>query len=315
MSGSFENLALVVTYDCSLRCSYCPVLKSDRSMPFDVAKKGIDLFLSNGLKRIRIAGADPFKNLGVIKSILEYVDSSVTVRLTSNGVGLNEELISYFEKFSNLELVFSIDGDRETQLLMRKSASKGEDSFSWFEKYSNRLSKLQNLAHVNVVVSPQTVIKLVGNIGFLAKHGFFRFNILPAYYVYWNDEQINLLKNQFNLLVLLIKKGLEKDLPFYIVNLDNFSPVSLFRQEFIVDVDGNIYDNDVICSRMVEKDKSRFSYGNVLELENVEKIKSNSSVNWNDLIDEYLGEVVANSTKTVDAELSRFVEQIERFYK
>jgi len=283
-------------------------------MSFDTAKKGIDLFLSRGLNHIRLAGADPVRNIGLVKKILEYITPEITLRITSNGVGLDADLIQYLSWHPNVELVLSVDGDKETQLLMRKSAPGFPDSFSWFTTHAEKISSLDIFKHLNMVISPETVKKLVTNVAYLAKMGFYRINFLPAYYVKWTEEQIELLRKQFSLLALFIEKGIDKGLPFYVVNLDNYSPVSLFRQELVIDSDGTLYDNDVICARMFEKDRMDYSLGNISDPLVLASLASKPRQDWEDLIDSRLDSEISESTRKVDQELSRFVSSVEPLF-
>lgn len=141
------NITFQVTDDCNLRCSYCyQINKGHHKMPFEVAKKFIDMLLDNEestkmyvdtfKKRAAILdfiGGEPFLEVELIDQICEYFLQQVILKnhpwqynyrisISTNGtLYFKPEVQNFIEKYKNhLSLGITVDGHKELHDSCRK---------------------------------------------------------------------------------------------------------------------------------------------------------------------------------------------------
>jgi MoaA/NifB/PqqE/SkfB family radical SAM enzyme len=301
-----DTLALIGTYLCDLRCSYCPVGKHQGKLPVHLARRAFDLANAAGVLRFRLAGADPFTHPDLLSFMMENLPEGATLKVTTNGVRLTEEWISRINSTRGVQLVLSVDGAKETQLANRLSSHPERDSFSWFERLGGLLCQIPSIT-VNMVISPDQVHLLVQNVAYLSGKGFFRLNLLPAYYVPWSDDQKSELKEQFRRLAAFLDRGRTQGLPFEIVNIDNDMPQPLYRDELVLDIDGEFYSSDIITAGVFGNDKVNYSLGNIENIDSFDYLRDNLKSNWHVLLEQRLGKRIVADTRAVDELLSEFV--------
>ena len=278
-------------------------------MSCEMAKRAIDFFMPLGLKRLRFCGGDPLQNMETLNFILEYLPKQVGLRITCNGIGLTESILDLWELDGRVELVISVDGERRSHDACRRGAG-GVDAYGWFENLSMRLARFPDI-EVNTVVSPETVDFLVVNVAYLMKKGFSRINLLPAYYHTWQTDRIDKLNEQFRLLAALVDESGRRGLPVDILNLSRYEPQALYRRELLVDTDGEIYDNDMICASALVNERAGCSLGNIDSLEDPDQLKAIPRPDWPRIVNRCWDDEVIRSTRLVDDALSRFVESLK----
>jgi|GEM_PF-240323 len=128
-----DQLLLIVTEDCNLRCKYCSYTDSyehmrsrtAKTMSFETARKAIDYYfklLKPMAKRIpgrKVAigfyGGEPLLNRDLIESIIHYANRKapldVYYLMTTNATLLNDEAADFIVK-NNICLAVSIDGPK-----------------------------------------------------------------------------------------------------------------------------------------------------------------------------------------------------------
>ncbi len=129
-----DQLVLIVTEDCNLRCRYCVYSGqyqgyrqySHAKMSFETAKAAIDyyyqlsqrIYLPDKLVFVNFYGGEPLLRLNFIKRCIAYARSledentPFSFGITTNGTLLTEELADYFIA-QEVNLVFSLDGPKE----------------------------------------------------------------------------------------------------------------------------------------------------------------------------------------------------------
>ncbi|MCL2675552.1 MAG: thioether cross-link-forming SCIFF peptide maturase [Firmicutes bacterium] len=143
-SGLVKALCLNVSHNCDLRCKYCfadggSYNTKRKNMPFDVAKAAIDFLVERSGTRknleIDFFGGEPLLNMDIVKKTVAYARELEKKRgknfrftITTNAVGLNDELTDYFNK-EMYNVVISIDGRENVHNSVRLDAS-GRGSFS-----------------------------------------------------------------------------------------------------------------------------------------------------------------------------------------
>jgi len=100
LSRPLKDLRISVTDQCNFRCNYCmpkeifdkdyPFLKKDELLSFDEMTRLASLFVTLGVRKIRITGGEPLlrKNLHQLIKQLSNLSSELDIALTTNGVFL-----------------------------------------------------------------------------------------------------------------------------------------------------------------------------------------------------------------------------------
>ena len=138
-----KALCLHVAHTCNLNCEYCFASQGkyhgDRAlMSFEVGKRAIDFLVENSKGRrnleVDFFGGEPLMNFDVVKKIVEYArsiekehDKNFRFTLTTNGVGINDEVIDFANKEMH-NVVLSLDGRKEIHDRLRKTIT-GKGSY------------------------------------------------------------------------------------------------------------------------------------------------------------------------------------------
>ena len=102
---------------------------------------------------------------------------------------------------------------------------------------------------INVVVGPQQAARLPQNLAALFARGFFRINLLPAYYVPWGESELVALRQGLARAAELLQGGLARGWPLKLVNIERFSSHPLFLDGLVLDTDGALYDNELFLQQ------------------------------------------------------------------
>lgn len=137
-----KALCLHVAHTCNLTCSYCFAgqgkFHGDQAlMSLETGKRAIDFLIENsGTRRnleVDFFGGEPLMNFDVVKGIVEYARSiekdhnkNFRFTLTTNGVGIDDEVIEFANKECH-NVVLSLDGrkgvhDRERRTVNGKGS-------------------------------------------------------------------------------------------------------------------------------------------------------------------------------------------------
>ena len=304
-----DTLILMLTYRCNLSCSYCPVIKSNRSMPFDLARKALNIFVSRNpyLKKIRFFGGEPLLRFGVIKQIVKACknlgNSRISFDLTTNGTLLAGKILKFLADNPRIELVLSLDGDPKTQALNKVSSNPGISPYYILLEKLPFLLKLP-LVTVNMVAAPNQVNEFFNNFNHILSLGFRRFNFLPACYVPWKKTELKVLENEFNKIAKLIVDN--KDI--YVKNLNLYSETALFNNAVVVDCNGDIFPNNIVLSRDFVGLRNRMKLGNVNDFRRND-LKNSKSLNA--LIGDGVYKRIMNAVEAPDKILTNFVEKLK----
>lgn len=309
-----NKLILIITHWCNLDCVYCPVLREKKSMPTEVARQAVDIFISEygQEKSIRFFGGEPLLKFNLIKDIVKFAKrktrfykKSITFDITTNGVPLNNEMISFIQNNPEIELIISLDGDRRSHLMNRTSLNRNLDSYSCIIN-QKRISKLPKLT-VNIVAAPNQVEKLFHNFVHIFSLGFRRFNFLPAYFVRWQKEELRLLRQQFQKIADFI---LQQNEYIYIKNLYLLSKAPLFNNGLVIDYNGDIFPNNLILSKHFAHLRSKIRMGNIKEYF-TNRFFSLKPIDINYLIEKESDRTLLESTQKVDQILTNFVNLLK----
>ena len=205
------NVGYYLTEDCPLRCDYCFVSKNPKRSNFDVGKATIDWLLSpeisGNTKQISISffGGEPMLEMDLLKQLVEYGEGlnqknqkKIKFSITSNGTLLTEELLDYFVKH-NINILFSIDGDEETQNKHRKTAD-GRGSWSMIQPILKSFVKKQPQNVARMTICSDTASKTFENVKYLIEGVGFK-NIAPTpvgdSYLNWDNDSIAVMDKEY----------------------------------------------------------------------------------------------------------------------
>lgn len=138
------QLTLQITQRCNLKCEYCVYsgnyynrAHANRTMPFEMAKKAIDYFISHSRDSsnfgISFYGGEPLLEFDLIKKCVAYADSrsegrKVTYNFTTNGTLLTEEKYDFLVEH-DFAILVSLDGPEEVHDRHRVFSGSSVGSF------------------------------------------------------------------------------------------------------------------------------------------------------------------------------------------
>ena len=193
---------LVVTHSCNLRCRYCFVQQQPQTMTYETAKAAVHFLMSNCLDKeipsINFFGGEPMLCWdSIIVPLVKYIRGELKIpfelSMTTNGTLLNPERISFLKQ-NKVGVLFSIDGDKETQNYNRPCAD-GSNSFEILKGIIPLLSSELNPTF-RMTVIPESCSHLFDNIVFADNCGFKTFFVIPNVFQNWTELEWNSLKEE-----------------------------------------------------------------------------------------------------------------------
>lgn len=158
MREGMRSVMLMTTYECQLRCAYCRVRRGKRLMNAATAERGVDLLLSSRAPRLLLNffGGEPLLAWDLVRAAAVRAQAgrggrSLTVNLTTNGLLLDEEKLSFLRRFDS-RVHLSLDGParaNRARLLGTGAGAQGA-----MESALRRLNASGLPYHVNAVVDP-----------------------------------------------------------------------------------------------------------------------------------------------------------------
>lgn len=256
------ELIFILTYNCNYRCRYCDIDKRVEDMSRDVIEQTLIFLMKHWFEigKVKFFGWEPTLQFDDIKYIIENFPKNLNSKfyLTTNGSLLNESKINELRKYRIITTV-SIDGNQESTDENRQMV------WWWHSLYSTILAKIawnESFFRVNQVITPKNVGSMVENFRFLYELGFREFNFLPEYYIEWSKKSLRLLYEWF-----IQIRELSEEYPIYLVNSENYSPISFFNFGIVIDTDGSIYWTNLILAGRFEKYKDELRLGSVYDLD------------------------------------------------
>jgi MoaA/NifB/PqqE/SkfB family radical SAM enzyme len=128
-SNSLTQLLIEPTGFCNAKCPHCPRYTDDgflhdyipeEHLTLDALTNGLNPILLQNLKKVEFAGAtgDPIMNPW-IENLINFFDFVPMVTVDTNGSLRNKNWWKNLARFSNLQIVWSIDGLEDTNHLYR----------------------------------------------------------------------------------------------------------------------------------------------------------------------------------------------------
>lgn len=198
------NYTIHLTEKCNLKCKYCYEERGNKEISFENIKLLIDNEIDKKTKNVVLTfyGGEPLLKKNLIYETIDYIKSKKSKTkfyfgMTTNGMLLDEEFIEYINQNNFLNIAYSFDGNKEIQNLNRVTV-KGEGTFDIVEKNAKELLKKHKNVVAMIVVTKNNIDKLEESIKYLIGLGFKSFNLLFDYLQDWQDEDLIIIKEQYN---------------------------------------------------------------------------------------------------------------------
>lgn len=275
------RLVLLITYGCCLRCEYCFVVKSNQCMPEEMLKESVDFLLSSSQKNLQFHffGGEPLMvPFSIIKNTILYgekkmrkSDKQIKFIITTNGIPLNKDKITFLKKH-NVLLEVSLDGGPQSQNINRPQVGK-RDSYSLIVKKLPLIFNSRIDVSCSMVISPQTVDKLVFNFNHLIRLGFKKVFMMMACGADWSEKSLISLKKNLAQLIKIYPPLLKKK-EIILLNLRDWLSPFRMNTELAVNLDGYIYSACVTYLIHDEKVRKEFILGNIHKIDkNIDELE------------------------------------------
>ncbi len=252
------SLYIHLNSKCNLACHYCYVKKQENNkINLKKIKENLSYFLNkNSFLFITFTGGEPllsFKELQELVSFIKEKQSEVgfdyEISLITNGTLFNNEILNYLLQ-ENLNIILSLDGQRETNDKNRKFKNNNK---SVFDQVTQHLKNFNDFSifpkiFISKVVSPNNLNSLTKDILFFNKMGFKAVDLGIENYKFWSDHEIkeclrffkNLMQDYFGLFVDNKNKKIIK-----ITNLESLINNENHRllncEKYRINYDGNVF--------------------------------------------------------------------------
>lgn len=174
-----QNLCLVLSQDCNMRCIYCyenggSFNKTRKIMDCSTIKKIVDWWISKipqeiSLVRVEFYGGEPLLNISGFMYAIEYINEKmkqlnkkVRYFVITNGTLINGEILEVL-KINKVTVTLSIDGDRESQNVNRRLLGN-QDSYDIVIQNLHRLLDLNVRMLARITMTQGNVKRLFNSV-------------------------------------------------------------------------------------------------------------------------------------------------------
>lgn len=252
---------LLLAEGCNLECKYCYEGKKECSSIMDekTVEDTLD-FICNLAHEdeeidLMLLGGEPLINKKAFYKIASLVSEKYSrkkfnIEMTTNATLFDGNVLDTIFA-TGIELSISIDGNRQTNNLNRKSKS-GKDYYEYIIRQIENLVRNKKKFNIRMTVTDNNVKYLMDNIHFFSKMGVNRIYIGLDEFTSWSESSMQLLDSEMTRLDQFYLKNIVGD-PNKVINLYDFK-ISTFvakrevcfcsagtENHFIVDSKGNIY--------------------------------------------------------------------------
>jgi len=227
------KIKLALTTNCNLDCQYCFVKKTGERMPWEIARKSVDLLIDSPGKEklLSMYGGEPFLEVPLIEQIVEYArlgaakkNKKLTISIATNLTILNKKIISLIKE-NNIKITISIVGISRWHNKFRRFASgKGTHNIVLknLKILSSRIPE-KNLG-ISFVVFPSTsgeILKNFNAIRKLTKIKNINFEIVQEFEKWKEEDRANFADN-YRQIILNLAENILKGSGAYYVNAINW---------------------------------------------------------------------------------------------
>jgi len=264
---------------------------------------------------IKLFGGEPLLAPDVVRHVMDQVVDLPWIRrvyLSTNGLGLTSEWIDYLKSYPKAVLTVSLDGSAGDNRRFRRPMEGVADAY---DRVVGLMPELVSVPRVVVTqtIPPATAHRAFQNFKHLHELGFWRFNLLPGYYIPWRARHVESLRGAFARIGSYIEDRWENDERFYLRNLFTFQPTAFFNTGMIVDADRTIHPSNVGLSSSLDDLLQATRVGDLDNPPSREELEARAA-SVNGLLESRLPKRVLASTAAVDSELTRLCESLYPAY-
>lgn len=250
-----HSIFLNVTNACQSRCLYCWQDHEPCFMPYSVAKDATDFVIKNAEKNglipsINFFGGEPLLCYdSIIVPLTNYIRKEYgkpfTLSMTSNCLLLDEKKMDFFND-NNIGLLFSIDGDKETQDYNRPTAD-GKCSFDVLKYRIPIIAKRFPNVTFRSTAIPETCGNTFSNIMFAYHNGYKHYYTVPNVFQEWSKEAKTVFEKELrkfsDWIISCFESGHTPGIMF-----DEYEKAFVKIQRINTSVVNDIYRDDRYCS-------------------------------------------------------------------
>lgn len=257
-------------------------------MDVSIARRAVALYVRHcGTRRPRVKffGGEPLMAFGLVREIVETFPRepgrpAPEFQLPTNGTLIDAEVLRFLAEYPEVEA----------------AVSRIQDP---------RLLAAVNLCAV-LCVEPGRASDLGNRLAALLAAGVRKLNVLPAYFVRWEEEQLRDLARALCLAAELIRRCAGRGLDVEVRNLSVSNPAPLFNPGWAVDVAGEVFSSNAAFAAPFSGLRARLRLGHVRD-GCLAPPRGPDAGEWDALLRGSLDVDVYRSTRRVDALLSGFV--------
>ena len=288
MNGRDDRLWLLVSRRCNIRCGFCPIEFTGEDMTLDTARRAVDAYRrhlpAGAVPIVKFFGGEPFLNWPVMRTVIEEArGSGLFFQITTNGMFLDAEKLAYLRSRPEVEMSLSFRTEGGASL-----------PGVWFNY---------------VLTQGQSAESAVAKMRTLLSDGYRRFNILPAFFTMWNEDELRELDRAFAALARLFRGLRERGRECRLRNPETASPFPLYNASLTVDTDGTVYSSSLIESRGAGAFRDFLRVGAVERWPAADEPRRDGRY-LNVLLERWAGPELWESTQKADAALARFVAAV-----
>ena len=200
------SVFLTLTEKCNLACEYCFVNHSARDITYEIAKDSVDFLVANAkiakvVPSINFFGGEPLLKWNeIIVPLTLYIREELKIpfrlSMTSNCLLMTREKLEFMKKY-NIGLLFSFDGDKETQDINRPLRN-GMGSFDLLKDKIPMILEYYPSMTFRATISNLTVQHTFDNMMFAVNNNYDNLFFIPNVFAEWTDEQKQHLKTEIH---------------------------------------------------------------------------------------------------------------------
>ena len=249
-----RNITFQVTDACNLRCTYCyQINKHHNVMPFEVAKKFIDMLLDNDEKInkyvdsskaeaavIEFIGGEPFLEIDLIDKISDYFIQACIDRnhrwawqhrfsICSNGVLYFDPKVQAYMKKHQHDLSFSIsiDGNKKLHDACRVFPDGSGSYDIAIAGVKHYMEVLGGYMGSKMTIAPQNIMYIAEAVESLIENNYEDINLNCVFEEGWTEEHAKILYTQLKKLAdYVVDNDLQDKIDISIFNNTNYKPMA-----------------------------------------------------------------------------------------
>jgi uncharacterized protein len=222
----------ILTNQCNLACKYCFVNQNVERMSYQTALDATNFLIENSKEtgytpNITFFGGEPLLEWdSVIVPLTKYIRNEYkqqfNLSITSNCVLMTEDKLQ-FMKENDIGLLFSIDGDKETQDFNRPFHN-GKGSFDVLKDKIPMILKYYPNMTFRATIHRPTARNTFHNMKFAVEQGYNNMFFIPNVFDEWAEEDKDILKQQLALFGDYFIENARNGKIIHLNNLDKIFP-------------------------------------------------------------------------------------------